>query len=305
MNTDDMLCVGCTGPIVLSSTIGRNAHLISGDVLSSIIQGAQEVAQELTDLGMQTVISGGETADVGDIVRTIDVGYTATARIAISDVVDIQIHPGDVIVGLASEGQATYESRYNSGIGSNGLTSARHDVLNKYYANQYPETIAPQTDQAYIYSGNYLLNDKYHHNDEHYAVHELLLSPTRTYTPVLLEVLKRHKSDLHGIIHNTGGGQSKVLKFCKNVTIVKNNLFPIPPVFQMIHEESNARWEEMYQVFNMGHRMEIYTSKEAADDIIQIARSYGIDAKIIGHVAEASNIGMRLVTPDDVTLSFT
>jgi phosphoribosylformylglycinamidine cyclo-ligase len=304
MNIDDMICVGCFDPIVLSSTIGRNKHIISQEVISEVIRGAEEVIATLKDLGLDIVSSGGETADVGDIVRTIDVGYTAFARMRRSEVLENDIRAGQKIVGLASFGQAHYETFYNSGIGSNGLTSARHDVLKKTYAHTYPEAFAPQTPSEFVFSGQYGLQDRVNINGSEYFVHELLLSPTRTYFPVLKKMMDLCRPEIHGIIHCTGGAQTKVLKFVEDVSIHKVNLFDPPPVFQLIKDSSGADWSEMYQVFNMGHRMELYVDDEVVDTLIEISKSFGIDARCIGEVTASKSYRLKIKTPENSSITF-
>jgi len=284
MNLDDMGAVGATSNIILSSTIGRNKNLIPGEVLTAIIQGCAEIIEELKAHDIELHLSGGETADVGDIVRTIDVGYTTFARMKKADLVINNIKNGNVIVGISSSGQCSYESTYNSGIGSNGLTSARHDTLSKYYADHYPEAYDPNTPKEVIFTGSKRLTDAIIIDDQEFTVGDLLLSPTRTFLPVLRRLLITHKDSIDGIIHCTGGAQTKVLKFIENKKIVKNNLFETPPVFQMIQQESKTDWREMYQVFNMGHRLEIYTNLDTANELIDIIRTFNIDAQIIGHV---------------------
>ena len=298
MNIDDMICVGCFEPIVLSSTIGRNKHLISQEVISEVIKGAQAVIEDLCNMGLNVISSGGETADVGDIVRTIDVGMTAFSRMRRSDVLENDIRPGQKIVALASYGQAAYESKYNSGIGSNGLTSARHDVLNKSYAEKYPEAFAPQTSMDYVFTGPHLLSDKISIRDKSYLISDLLLSPTRTYYPVLSQVMQLVRKQIHGIIHCTGGAQTKVLKFVEDVTIEKVNMFTPPPVFDLIQQASGASWHEMYQVFNMGHRMELFVDDEAVDTIIEVAKSFDIEARCIGEVVPKGGYDLRILSPD-------
>jgi phosphoribosylformylglycinamidine cyclo-ligase len=286
MNVDDLLCVGATDNILLSSTIGRNKHLIPGEVISAIIQGTNELCEELSSLGVNIYPTGGETADVGDLVRTIIVDSTVTCRMKRSDVVDnAHIQAGDVIVGLSSYGQASYEKEYNGGMGSNGLTSARHDVFAKYLATQYPESYDPNVPQDLIYSGQKKLTDKIAGLGINAG--QLVLSPTRTYAPVIKQVLDQLRSRIHGMVHVSGGAQTKVLHFVDSVKITKNNLFPVPPLFQLIQEQSGTDWKEMYKVFNMGHRMEIYLPKENAEAVIAISQSFGIEAKIVGFV-EAS-----------------
>jgi len=281
MNIDDMACVGVINDILLSSTIGRNKHLISGDVIATIIQSAQEFCDSLKTYNINIHLTGGETADVGDIVRTIDVGYTTFARLSKDKLIINDIKPGNVIVGLASYGQASYEKKYNSGIGSNGLTSARHDVLSKYYDHTFKEVVDPNTDEAVRFSGSKRLTDQY----ENHLVGDLLLSPTRTYLPVLKTIFKEiNKNKIHGMIHCTGGGQTKVLHFVDNVHIIKDNLFKFPFVFELILQESGVALQEMFKVFNMGHRLELYVDEAIAKSIIAISNQFNIDAQIIGRV---------------------
>ncbi|MCC6462725.1 MAG: phosphoribosylformylglycinamidine cyclo-ligase [Saprospiraceae bacterium] len=284
MNLDDMACVGCTDDIILSSTIGRNKNLIPADVLAAVIRGTSDFIETMQTHGVQLHLAGGETADVGDIVRTIDVGFTAFARMKREDVLVNHIQAGDVVVGLASYGQAVYEKNYNGGMGSNGLTAARHDVLSHDYAGKYPESFDPHVPDDLVYSGKRRLTDTVRVGEQDIPVGKLILSPTRTFLPVLKEVLARHRSDLHGLIHCTGGGQTKVLKFIDGVHVIKDNLFELPPLFQLIHDNSGTDWREMYQVFNMGHRMEIYLEPQHAESVIQIAKQFGIAAQIIGRV---------------------
>ena len=286
MNLDDMGCVGCLENIVLSSTIGRNKSIISGDVISTIINYAQEYIDKLGRHGISITLAGGETADVGDIVRTIDVGYTAFARMKRVDVIDINIQPGDYIVGLSSSGQASYEDQYNGGMGSNGLTSSRHDVFNKAYATRYPESFNNFIPLEVVYSGSKELTDTIQIGEETTTIGKLVLSPTRTYLPVLKPIVDRFRSSVNGIIHCSGGGQTKVSKFMdKNIRIVKDDLFDIPPLFQLIKNESGLSLREMYQVFNMGHRLECYVPDiNVVEEIIKISKSFHIDAKIIGRV---------------------
>ncbi|RLD81915.1 MAG: phosphoribosylformylglycinamidine cyclo-ligase [Bacteroidetes bacterium] len=288
MNLDDLLCVGVTDKILLSSTIGRNKMLIPGEVITAIINGTNEFISEMHDLGIGIHATGGETADVGDLVRTIIVDSTVTARMHREDVItNRNIRAGDVIVGLSSSGQASYETEYNGGMGSNGLTSARHDVFKKKYAEKYPEAYDPQMPEELIFSGTKLLTDP----TEVPGVDagKLVLSPTRTYAPIIVEVLREYRGHIHGMVHCSGGAQTKVLHFIDNLHVVKNNLFPVPPLFSMIQEESDTEWKEMYQVFNMGHRFEIYVPETLAGDIISIAKSFNVDAQIVGHV-EGSEI---------------
>ncbi len=284
MNLDDMACVGCLDQIVLSSTIGRNKTLIPGEVIAAVIRGTSDFIETMRQYGVELHLAGGETADVGDIVRTIDVGFTAFARMRRSEVLVNHIQPGDVVVGLASFGQAIYESAYNGGMGSNGLTAARHDVLDHAYAGKYPESYDPNLPPNLVYTGNRRLTDTIRAADQDIPVGKLILSPTRTYLPVLKAVLDQHRTHLHGLIHCTGGGQTKVLKFIRNVHVIKDNLFDLPPLFRLIQESSGAEWREMYQVFNMGHRMELYLAPEHAGPIIQTAAGFGIEARVIGRV---------------------
>ncbi|HEX8268605.1 MAG TPA: AIR synthase related protein [Flavobacterium sp.] len=289
MNIDDLLCVGATDNILLSSTIGRNKNLITSEVLSAIINGTEELISELKSFGVTIHSTGGETADVGDLVRTIIVDSTVTARMKRSDVINnANISAGDVIVGLASFGQATYEKSYNGGMGSNGLTSARHDVFDKYLADKYPESFDPEVPSELIYSGAVKLTDPVEGSP--IDAGKLVLSPTRTYAPVIKKILEKYSpTEIHGMVHCSGGAQTKVLHFVDNVHIIKDNLFPVPPLFSLIQQQSRTDWKEMYQVFNCGHRMEIYVSEELATDIISISESFGIDAQIIGRVEASEN----------------
>ncbi len=286
MNTDDLLCVGATDNILVSSTIGRNKMLIPGDVISAIINGTDELLAELRNMGVGIYATGGETADVGDLVRTIIVDSTVTCRMKRSDIINnANIRPGDVIVGLASFGQATYENKYNGGMGSNGLTSARHDVFAKYLAEKFPESYDHSVPDELVYSGHYKLTDEI----EKLGVDagQLVLSPTRTYAPVIKKILDELRHEIHGMIHCTGGAQTKILHFINdNCHVIKDNMFPVPPLFKIIREESETAWKEMYKVFNMGHRMELYVDKIHADRIIEISKSFNIDAQIIGRVEE-------------------
>ena len=286
MNTDDLLCVGAVDNILVSSTIGRNKMLIPGEVISAIINGTDELLADMREMGVGIYPTGGETADVGDLVRTIIVDSTVTCRMKKSDVIDNKrIQPGDVIIGLSSFGQATYEKSYNGGMGSNGLTSARHDVFSKYLATKYPESFDNSIPQELVYSGTKTLTEQI--EDLGIDAGQLVLSPTRTYAPVIRKILDAKRNKIHGMIHCTGGAQTKVLHFINdNCKIIKDNMFAVPPLFKIIKEESNTDWKEMYQVFNMGHRMEIYVSPEDAEEIIQISKSFNIDAQIIGHVEE-------------------
>ena len=282
MNLDDLLCVGAYNNILLSSTIGRNKNLIPGEVVSAIIEGTEEILGDLRELGIGIWSTGGETADVGDLVRTIIVDSTVTARMRRDEVISNQgIIAGDVIVGLSSTGQTSYEKIYNGGMGSNGLTSARHDVFSKYLAGKYPESFDPSLPSDLIYSGKQKLTDPVNGLDTDAG--KLVLSPTRTYAPVVRAVLEEFRKDIHGMIHCSGGGQTKILHFIDKLHVVKDNLFPVPPLFRMIHDQSSTPWEEMYRVFNMGHRFELYTSEKAAQRIIDIAAGFKLDAKIIGH----------------------
>ncbi|MDF1570947.1 MAG: AIR synthase-related protein [Bacteroidales bacterium] len=294
MNLDDLLCVGITENIVLSSTIGRNKLKVPGEVISAIISGTEEVLASLRDLGISVWSSGGETADVGDLVRTIIVDSTVTARTRRSDIIENKIRPGDVIVGLSSSGQATYEEEYNGGMGSNGLTSARHDVFAHYLAVKYPEGFDPELPTDLVYSGSYKLTDQI--GSLGVDAGKLVLSPTRTYAPVVASVLASHREAIHGLIHCSGGAQTKVLHFAGQVHIVKDNLFEIPPLFGIIHQESATDWREMYQVFNMGHRFEIYTDPDTAKDIINISEGFNIDAKIVGYVEDSDSKKLTIKT---------
>jgi len=298
MNLDDLLCVGVTEKILLSSTIGRNKNLITKEVLAAIVQGTQELITELGQHGVEIVLTGGETADVGDLVRTIIVDSTVTAKISRSKIIDNgQIGEGDVIVGLASSGQSTYESEYNSGMGSNGLTAARHDVFEKALAKEFPETFDPGMAEELVYSGYTKLEEKVDVKDAgSITAGKMVLSPTRTYGPVVHKIFEKgYRKSIKGMIHCSGGGQTKVLHFIEGVHVIKDNLFPIPPVFNLIQRSSETPWEEMYKVFNMGHRLEIYTDKESAAAIIEISRSFNIEAQIVGHV-EAFQAGDKQVT---------
>lgn len=283
MNIDDLLCVGATENILLSSTIGRNKNLITGEVIAAIINGTEELLETLRNQGIGIHSTGGETADVGDLVRTIIVDSTVVCRMKRSDVIsNHNIKAGNVVVGLASFGQATYETEYNGGMGSNGLTSARHDVFNKTLAQKYPESFDAAVPSDLVYSGTKNLTDTI--DGVSLDAGKLVLSPTRTYAPVIKAILDQHRSEINGMVHCSGGAQTKVLHFVENVHVIKDNLFPVPPLFKMIQEESGTDWKEMYKVFNMGHRMEIYTSEETAQSIIEISKSFGIEAQIIGRV---------------------
>jgi phosphoribosylformylglycinamidine cyclo-ligase len=291
MNLDDLLCVGVTDNILLSSTIGRNKNLISGEVISAIINGTEELLSDLRSQGVDIKSTGGETADVGDLVRTIIVDSTVVARLKREDVIsNHNIQDGDVIVGLSSFGQASYESEYNGGMGSNGLTSARHDVFSKYLANKYPESFDPSVPEDLIYSGTKTLTDT--QDDLTVDIGKLVLSPTRTYAPVIKKILDGYRNDIHGMVHCSGGAQTKVLHFVDDVHVIKDNLFDIPPLFELIQKESNTDWKEMYKVFNMGHRMELYVPEEIADNIIAISKQFNVDAKVVGRVE--ANEGKKL-----------
>ena len=285
MNLDDLLCVGITGDILLSSTIGRNKSKIPGEVISAIINGTEEILEELRELGVPIYSTGGETADVGDLVRTIIVDSTVIARSRRSNIIENHIVPGNVIVGLSSSGQATYEYSYNGGMGSNGLTSARHDVFGGYLARRYPESFDPDVPSELVYSGSKSLTESI--ESVGLDAGKLVLSPTRTYAPLIREVLEQFRDRIDGMIHCSGGAQTKVLHFAGKVHIIKDKLFPVPPLFRMIQEESGTAWKEMYQVFNMGHRFEIYTDEHSAAGIIELAGKYGIDAQLVGRCEES------------------
>jgi len=291
MNTDDLLCVGATGPMLLSSTIGRNKNLIPGEIIAALINGTEEVLQMLRDHGIDIHSTGGETADVGDLVRTLIVDSTVIARMPRAEVISNHtIRPGDVVVGLASYGQATYETEYNGGMGSNGLTSARHDVLAHGLADQYPESFDPAVDRSLIYSGSMQLQSPVAigtgPTGESLTVPagKLILSPTRTYAPVVKVLLDQLRGQIHGMVHCSGGAQTKVLHFVDNLHVVKDNLLPVPPLFKLIQQESGTSWQEMFKVFNMGHRLEVYLAPEHAQTVIDVSQSFGIDAQVIGHV---------------------
>jgi len=287
MNTDDLLCVGATENILLSSTIGRNKNLIPGEVIAAIISGTEEILQTLRDLGIEIYSTGGETADVGDLVRTVIVDSTVTARIPRNQVISNEnIITGDIIIGLSSFGQASYEQEYNGGMGSNGLTSARHDVFSSVYRNKYPEAYDPAIPKEMVFSGSKLLTDPVEGTP--LDAGKLVLSPTRSYAPIIKALLKEERDRIHGMVHCSGGGQTKILHFLDQFRIVKDSLFDEPPLFQLIQKESNTSWREMYQVFNMGHRFELYVPEEIADDIIEVAESFNVSAKVIGYVADAS-----------------
>jgi phosphoribosylformylglycinamidine cyclo-ligase len=283
MNIDDLLCVGAMDNILLSSTIGRNKNLVPGEVISAIINGTEELLAELRNQGIGIQSTGGETADVGDLVRTLIVDSTVVCRMKREEVISNHtIQPGDVIVGLSSFGQASYESSYNGGMGSNGLTSARHDVFSHELAAKYPESFDAAVPEDLVYSGSYKLTDSV--KDSPVNAGQLVLSPTRTYAPIIKKILDNHRSEIHGMVHCSGGAQTKVLHFVENVHIIKDNLFELPPLFKTIQEESKTEWKEMYKVFNMGHRMELYVAPELAEAIIEISKSFNVDAKIVGRV---------------------
>lgn len=287
MNVDDLLCVGATNNILLSSTLGRNKNLVPGEVISAIINGTEEVLEMLRSHGLDIRSTGGETADLGDLVRTLVVDSTVVTRMKKKEVISNDgICSGDVIVGLSSSGKATYETEYNSGIGSNGLTSARHDIFNKQYAEKYPESFDPAVPAGLVYSGKYLLTDRV--KELPLDLGKMVLSPTRTYAPLFIPLLKELKDKIHGIIHCSGGAQTKVLHFLKENHVIKDNLFPVPPLFKIIQEESGTDWKEMYKVFNMGHRMELYLNEKDADIVIHLAEEFNIESRIVGYVAPAS-----------------
>lgn len=302
MNIDDLLCVGATDRILLSSTIGRNKNLIPGEVISAIINGTEELLADLRRLGVNIYSTGGETADVGDLVRTIIVDSTVTCRMRRDQVIDnANIRPGDVIVGLASFGKASYETEYNGGMGSNGLTSARHDVFSRYLAEKYPETFDAAVPEELVYSGSCSLTDSVEGTG--LDAGRLVLSPTRTYAPVIKAVLDRMRADIHGMVHCSGGAQTKVMNFVDNVHVIKDNMFPVPPLFELIQAQSGTDWKEMYKVFNMGHRMEIYLSPDNADRVIDIARSFDIDARIVGRI-EAAEANRLTIISDKGTFEY-
>ena len=288
MNVDDLLCVGATDNILLSSTIGRNKNFIPGEVISTIIEGTEEVLEMLRKHGLGITSTGGETADLGDLVRTIVVDSTVVSRLKRTDVIDNgNIKAGNVIVGLSSYGQSSYEDSYNGGMGSNGLTSARHDVFHKIYASKYPESFDPEVPDELVYAGRYRVSDK--PEGSPVTVGELVLSPTRTYAPVIIALLKELRGNVDGMVHCSGGAQTKVLHFLNNeLQVVKDNLFPVPPLFRIIHEESGTDWKEMYKVFNMGHRMEIYVDEKFADRVMDIAKRFNIDSRIVGRVSKSN-----------------
>lgn len=300
MNLDDLLCAGVTDNILLSSTIGRNKRLIPGEVISAVISGTEDFLENMRSYGINIWSTGGETADVGDLVKTIIVDSTVTARLKRSEVITNEnIAAGDVIVGLASYGTATYEQGYNGGMGSNGLTSARHDVFAKNYAEQYPESFDNALDDDVVYIGSKRLTDPVE-GVKGMDAGMLVLSPTRTYAPVIKQILAVLRPNIHGIIHNSGGAQTKILNFVKDLHIIKNNLFPVPPLFQMIQKESGTSWQEMYQVFNMGHRMELYLDQKYASEVIDISRSFGIDARVVGYVEKGTGKTLTLEAPSGI-----
>ena len=295
MNIDDLLCVGATENILVSSTIGRNKNLIPGSVISALINGTEEFLKKMRNYGIEIYSTGGETADVGDLVRTIIVDSTVVARMKRSDVIDnSKIQDGDVIVGLSSSGKASYEDEYNGGMGSNGLTSARHDVFNKSVAQSYPETYDQQITDELVYSGKLNLTDPT--EVEGINAGKLVLSPTRTYAPIIKKILDNYRNQIHGMIHCSGGAQTKVLNFVEDIHIIKDNMFELPPLFKLIKEQSGTPWHEMYKVFNMGHRMELYVSSDIADDLIKISKSFDVDARIIGRCEKASSKKLTIQT---------
>ncbi|MCE1200802.1 MAG: phosphoribosylformylglycinamidine cyclo-ligase [Bacteroidia bacterium] len=294
MNTDDLLCVGVIDGMLLSSTIGRNKHLVPGEVIAALIEGTELFLEKMRKLGVGIWLSGGETADLGDLVRTIVVDSTVVARVPRSEVIENQIRNGDLIVGFASFGQAAYEDAYNGGMGSNGLTSARHDVFAKYLELKYPESFDPLVPEHLVYSGPWKLTDP--SEVPGVDMGRLVLAPTRTYAPIVKEILANNRHNIHGMIHCSGGGQTKVLHFAKNVHIIKDSLFEVPPLFRAIHKASKTPWQEMYKVFNMGHRLEIYTDEKSAEQMIAISKSFGVDARIIGRVEAAQTTKLTIRT---------
>lgn len=296
MNLDDLLCAGACNNIFLSSTIGRNKNLIPGEVISALINGTEEILEDLRKLGVGIWLTGGETADIGDLVRTIVVDSTVVARLKRSEVIsNHNIKPGDVIVGFASYGQTTYEKEYNSGMGSNGLTSARHDVFSSYLAEKYPESYDPSLPDELVYAGKLKLTDQ--PEDLPMNIGKLVLSPTRTYSPVVKTILDNMRDEIHGMIHCSGGGQTKILHFIDKMHVIKDNLFPLPPLFRIIHEQSGTEWKEMYQVFNMGHRLEIYTDIKNAEALIGIAGEFNLEARIIGHCEPSDRKQLSIISP--------
>jgi phosphoribosylformylglycinamidine cyclo-ligase len=296
MNLDDLLCVGAVNNFLLSSTIGRNKKRIPGEIIGAIINGTEEFIAQMDKHGIKIHSGGGETADLGDLVKTLVLDSTMAVGMPRKDVVDIQIKPGALIVGLASFGQASYESEWNAGMGSNGLTSARHDVFSKVYREKYPESFDEQTDKKFIYSGNLLLTDKVEGCP--LDAGKMVLSPTRTYAPVILQILNEYRAQIQGIIHCTGGGQTKILHFADKVKVIKDHLFDTPVLFKTIKAQSGTDWKEMYQVFNMGHRLEIYTDLKSAEQIIEISKSFGIDAQIIGRVEKSEKKELIITSPE-------
>lgn len=304
MNLDDLACVGATQNIIVSSTIGRNKHIIPAEVIEAVIEGNKTFLDTLKSAGIRVHYGGGETADVGDIVRTIDVGITAFCRMKREDLILPNITPGNVIVGFSSSGQSAMENEYNSGIGSNGLTAARHDLLSKYYAENFPETYSPQSPYDAIYSGDFKLSDKIKSAFGQFEVGDLLTSPTRCYLPMISKIIETRKKDIAAFIHCTGGGQTKVKKFARNVKIIKDQLFDLPPLFAWIQQKANYDLSEMYEIYNMGHRMEVYTSSQAAPDMIEIAKSFEIEAKIIGRVEESHGNTQILIQTNQGNFDF-
>lgn len=308
MNTDDLLCIGAHEKLLMSSSIGRNKNLIPGEVIAALINGTEDLIKQFGKFGLKIVSTGGETADVGDLVRTLIVDSTVISRLKRSDVINnSDIRAGDVIIGLASFGKTTYETEYNSGIGSNGLTSARHDVLNRYLKKKFPESFDPSVPEELTYSGSRKLTDMItvSHSGKNYSmpIGKMLLSPTRTYLPVMKEVFKKHRKHIRGMVHCTGGGQTKVLHFIDKLHVIKDNPFSVPPLFEMIQKESKAGWKEMYAVFNMGHRMEIYTSPRYADSILRICQSFKLDAQVIGRV-EKSHVKKLTIHTENGTFEY-
>ena len=301
MNTDDLLCVGATDGMLLSSTIGRNKNLIPGEVIAAIINGTEKFLAKLRKMGIGIHLTGGETADVGDLVRTVIVDSTVTARMKRKDVIENKIQAGDLIVGFASFGQASYEDQYNGGMGSNGLTSARHDVFAKYLADKYPESFDHAVPPSLVYSGNHLLTEESPVTGV--DVGQLVLSPTRTYAPIVMEILENHRPAIHGMIHCSGGAQTKVMHFVEQLHIIKDALFDTPPLFSLIQQASGTDWKEMYKVFNMGHRLEIYTNEKAAQQMIAISAQFGVDAKIVGRV-EASPVKKLTISSKHGTFAY-
>ena len=299
MNIDDLLCVGVVDDFILSSTIGRNKNLINGDVVSTIINATEDLIKQYKSWGVNIFSAGGETADVGDLVRTIIVDNTVVARINKGSIINnSNIEDGDVIIGLSSSGQTTYESEYNSGIGSNGLTSARHDIFHSDIGKDFPESFDPLIDPTLVYSGSRSIFDKL---DDH-TIGKLVLSPTRTYAPVVKKILDHYRPSISGMVHCTGGGQTKILHFIDKLHVVKNNMFPVPPLFNLIKKESNTSWREMYKVFNMGHRMELYVKKNVANEIIAIANSFDLDAQVVGHVMRSDSKKLTIESPEGLII---